>query len=159
MRTILPITLFIAISFYSGCLTTQAPETGIARESQTRVVHPLIPNVAPARILADLDKAYADALEDASNPTPEEIVYTLNPISKENEDLLWKRFDGEDYVLVETWVSASNVGYYQNGPDGFYQSGSHLIWVSCPYLQELCSKHIRRSRFGAAPLPAHRPPT
>ncbi|MEO0509781.1 MAG: hypothetical protein AAF065_07980 [Verrucomicrobiota bacterium] len=140
MKKSLPIVLFTTASLISGCYTTgkaKAPASPVASKSAT---YP-IPSVAPESVLANIDQAYADALDDASNPTPKEIVDTLNSISKTNEDLLWKTFSGQDYVLVETWISASDVQYYQNGPDGFYNNGTHLIWVSpCPYLQDLCSK-------------------
>ena len=86
-----------------------------------------------------LPSAYLKAVQDAANPEPDEVYHDLLPISLSNTKLVRKTFDGEDYVLMVTWVG--NTRYYKNtDQDGFYNTQRFDIWVTvAPELQQRCA--------------------
>ncbi|MCP4590770.1 MAG: hypothetical protein GY842_08495, partial [bacterium] len=91
---------------------------------------------------------YAAAVADASDPQPGEIFDDLIAIPGRHK-LRWLEIDGESYVLMVTWTSDRTVGYYKNDEQGFYDTGSHEIWVTAvPEVRERCSD----PEFGKADL-------
>ncbi len=91
---------------------------------------------------------YAAAVADAADPQPGEISDDLVAIPGRHK-LRWQEIDGESYVLMVTWTSDRTVGYYQNDEQGFYDTGSHEIWVTAvPEVRERCSD----PEFGKADL-------
>lgn len=86
-----------------------------------------------------LPPAYMAAVRDAANPEPEEIYDGLTPIAASNARLVRKTIDGEQYVLMVTWVG--NANYYTiTDQDGFYDTQDFNIWVTVvPELQQRCS--------------------
>lgn len=75
----------------------------------------------------DLRTLYRDAMMTAVYPDSSKIDTNLVPINQQNPNLIWKKFNGEPYVLVVTWKSAS---YYPNGGDSLYNTGPYPIWVT-----------------------------
>ena len=97
-----------------------------------------------------LDKAYDEAkvkelysasIADAAIPETNEISNQLESISPQNKKLRWKKIDGEDHVLVVTWISDSTF-FNQIKPDKrpFKSDSFHIIWVTLfPEMQTVCS--------------------
>jgi len=78
---------------------------------------------------------YAQAIADAAYPTETKISTNLTIISKENKKLQWKTIEGEEHILVATWVSEQAVNYYP--ASGAYNTKSFPIWVTAiPDLKE-----------------------
>ncbi len=75
----------------------------------------------------DLKTLYRDAMRTAVYPDSSKIYTNLVSITRQNPDLIWKNFNGEPYLLVVTWKSAS---YYPNGGDSLYNTGPYAIWVT-----------------------------
>ncbi len=86
-----------------------------------------------------LPSAYLEAVQDAANPEPDEVYHDLLPISLSNTKLIRKTFDGEEYVLMVTWVG--NASYYKTtDQDGFYNTQKFDIWVTlAPELKQRCA--------------------
>jgi hypothetical protein len=84
----------------------------------------------------NLTDLYQKAIEDAMAPDSSKICNNLLPINKENDALIWKTVNGEEYLLVVTWKQ--NVNYYKLYIDSaFYNTGSHPLWVTAvPELKE-----------------------
>jgi hypothetical protein len=83
--------------------------------------------------------AYLEAVRDAANPEPDEVYDRLIPVAASNTKLVRKTFDGEQYILVVTWVG--NASYYKiTDQDGFYHTQGFDIWVTvAPELQQQCA--------------------
>lgn len=81
----------------------------------------------PAVNAQDLRKLYRDAMSIAVYPDSAKIATNLVAITPQNPELTWKTFNGEQYVLVVSWKSAS---YYPNGGDSLYNTGPYSIWVT-----------------------------
>lgn len=72
---------------------------------------------------------YRQAVKSAMYSEINKIDTNLVPINKQNNNLIWKQINGEDYILVVTWKQ--NVSYYQKYINsGFYNTGSYPIWVT-----------------------------
>lgn len=72
---------------------------------------------------------YRQAIRNAIYPESEEVFNQLVPVAKENDKLVWKTIDNEDYVLVVSWKQ--NITYYKTYLDSaFYNTGSYNIWVT-----------------------------
>jgi len=77
----------------------------------------------------NLAACYRNSIGDAMSPDSSKICYHLVPINKQNDRLIWKQIDGEDYLLVVTWKQ--NINYYKPYLDSaFYDTGSYPIWVT-----------------------------
>lgn len=91
---------------------------------------------------------YQAAIDDAFDPQPGEIFDQLIAIPGRHK-LRWQEIAGESYVLMVTWTSDRTVGYYRNDEQGFYDTGSHEIWVTAvPEVRYRCSD----PEFGKADL-------
>jgi hypothetical protein len=75
----------------------------------------------------DLRTFYRNAMSNAVYPDSSKINTNLVAITPQNPNLTWKTFNGENYLLVVTWKSAS---YYPNGGDSLYNTGPYQIWVT-----------------------------
>lgn len=75
----------------------------------------------------DLRTLYRNAMNNSAYPDSAKMDKNLVAITPKNPDLIWKTFNGEPYVLVVTWKSAS---YYPNGGDSLYNTGPYSIWVT-----------------------------
>ncbi len=86
-----------------------------------------------------LPPAYLEAVRDAANPEPDEVYGHLIPVAASNPKLVRKAFDGEEYVLMVTWVG--NASYYKTtDQDGYYNTQGFDIWVTVvPELQQRCA--------------------
>jgi len=83
---------------------------------------------------------YLEAVENAANPQPDEIYSDLTPISSANTELVRKNVDGEEFVLVVSWVGDASY-YRQTDQKGFYNTGRRDIWVTVvPELKERCAE-------------------
>lgn len=72
---------------------------------------------------------YQEAISDAMSPDSSKICYELAPINKQNNNLIWKTINGEDYLLVVTWKQ--KVDYYKPYLDSaFYNTGLYPIWIT-----------------------------
>ena len=81
------------------------------------------------------DPLYERAVLDAMAPAPDEIYKNLVYINPQNEDLIWKEIDGEQYLLVVSWKYDTT--YYKPDKSGFYNTGDYQIWVTtAPELRE-----------------------
>src|SRR5438874_152470 len=83
--------------------------------------------------------AYMQAITDAMNPTPEEIVHNLVAIVRSNPQLVWKDIDGVAHVLMTTVTG--NTTYYESSVGRAYDTGTHEIWVTAvPELRDKCGQ-------------------
>ncbi|MEM9546010.1 MAG: hypothetical protein AAGA77_08550, partial [Bacteroidota bacterium] len=72
---------------------------------------------------------YRQSIETAMSPAPGKICNDLVSIVPQNQDLVWKTIDREDYLLVVTWKN--NVSYYKPYLDStFYNTGDYSIWIT-----------------------------
>lgn len=72
---------------------------------------------------------YMQAVRDAIYPESNEIYDKLVPVTRQNNNLIWKNINGEDYVLVVSWKQ--NITYYKTYLDSvFYNTGPYNIWVT-----------------------------
>lgn len=72
---------------------------------------------------------YQKAIEDAMSPAPDEIYKELVAIEAGNENIIWKDFRGEKYLLVVTWKQ--DVSYYEPYIDSlYYNTAAYPIWVT-----------------------------
>lgn len=72
---------------------------------------------------------YRKSIENAMSPGPEKIDTNLVAINHQNKQLIWKKIEGEDYILVVTWKQ--NVSYYKPFVDSTaYNTGGYPIWVT-----------------------------
>jgi len=79
--------------------------------------------------VADDSYLYREAIENSMSPGPSKISTDLVPINTQNADLLWKKIDGEDYILVVTWKQ--NISYYKPYLDSaYYNTGKYPIWIT-----------------------------
>ena len=72
---------------------------------------------------------YKQAVLDAMAPDSSKIDLNLVPINTQNNDLVWKEINGENYLLVVTWKQ--DITYYQPYLDSaFYNTGNYPIWIT-----------------------------
>lgn len=85
-----------------------------------------------------IQRLYSNGIEDAAKPQPWEITNSLITINKNNQNLVWKEINKEQYVLVSSWKKDTK--YYKNDEKtGFYNTGKYPIWVTTtPEVQNLC---------------------
>ena len=90
--------------------------------------------------IGPLPPAYLRAVSDAANPEPDEVYDFLTPIGMCNNDLVRRTIDGQEYVLVVTWVG--NTEYYKKTDQGgFYDTREHDIWVTVAHeLRQRCTE-------------------
>lgn len=103
-------------------------------------VHPPA-SAAPTAIPATggWPKAYLDAIQDALDPQPREVVNNLVAIVATNPLLKWRNFGDGPRVLMAT------LGGYTSSmpaaPGSPYNTGSREIWVTAvPQLRDVCTK-------------------
>ena len=99
------------------------------------------------------EKLYQSAVANAIYPDQSKISKNLTAITKTNPQLIWKKIDNEDYLLVVSWQSDTT--YYTR--QGFYNTGNHIIWVTAvPELKNICTRNVDSDirlmqRFGLPP--------
>lgn len=72
---------------------------------------------------------YRESIKNAIYPDSSKVDTSLVPITKQNQNLVWKNMDGVDYVLVVAWKR--DASRYQPYLDSvFYDTGSYPIWVT-----------------------------
>jgi hypothetical protein len=72
---------------------------------------------------------YQKAISEAMSPDSSKICYNLVPVNKQNDSLIRKTINGEDYILTVTWKQ--NVNYYKPYLDSaFYNTGAYPIWIT-----------------------------
>ncbi len=63
------------------------------------------------------------------SPSPEKVYSNLVYITPQNDNLVRKRINDEDYILVVTWKQ--NISYYEKYLDsGYYNTGDYPMWVT-----------------------------
>jgi hypothetical protein len=94
--------------------------------------------------LTTLQNKYRDAVQDAAIVESREIVNTLVPITKENDQLVWNK--DKTKVLVITWKSQSSYEKYIKPFTNTSKDESRVIWVTvAPQLQEFCQQHLKNN--------------
>ena len=84
-------------------------------------------------------RAYNDAIRDAINPEPDEIVYNLTSIVQSNAELAWRDFDGIPHVLMVSLVR--NTSYYENSVGKQYNTKEYYTWITAvPEIRKICSQ-------------------
>ena len=80
--------------------------------------------------------AYRQAITSAMSPDSSKIFNGLTRIDFDNENLVWKNFAGDDYILMVSWKQ--NISYYEPYiGSGFYNTGAYPLWVTAsPELKE-----------------------
>jgi hypothetical protein len=113
MKTKISILLFVLLIFGS-CQTLKISESG---------------NFTDAFL-------YQKSIKDAIYPETGEVYNKLVRVDKQNNNLIWKNIEGEDYILAVTWKQ--NISFYEKYLDSaFYNTGSHPIWITtAPELQQ-----------------------
>ena len=87
---------------------------------------------------APLPTAYLDGVDDSRVPLPSEINDQLVAINAENQNLIRKTIEGEEHILVVTWVAKN---YYPGLFPQKQNNGPYIIWVTCvPQLKDFCSQ-------------------
>ena len=83
---------------------------------------------------------YRMAIQSSMYPETSKIDTQLVSINKQNPNLIWKTFDGEDYILVVTWKQ--NKSYYEPYIDSaYYNTGKYPIWITtAPELRQRMQK-------------------
>lgn len=72
---------------------------------------------------------YQESVVNSMSPDQSKIYTHLVPINPQNKDLVWKKIEGEDYVLVVTWKQ--DTSYYRPYPNSDnYNTGNYQIWVT-----------------------------
>ncbi|WP_375559530.1 hypothetical protein ACE193_17570 [Bernardetia sp. OM2101] len=72
---------------------------------------------------------YQKSIESSMSPSPQKVYPNLVSITPENTNLIRKRINGEDYILMVTWKQ--NISYYEKYLDSaHYNTGSYPIWVT-----------------------------
>ena len=75
--------------------------------------------------------SYRSAVKDAMYPEQKDVYDKLIPITKKNNNLIWKTIDCNEYVLMVSWKGSKK--YYEpylNPDSTFYPTGGYPIWVS-----------------------------
>jgi len=80
-------------------------------------------------IASEDEPLYRQSITNAMSPNSSKINYDLISISKQNTDLIWKNFNGEDYLLVVAWKSKDSI-YKPYLDSNFYNTGNYPIWVT-----------------------------
>jgi hypothetical protein len=63
------------------------------------------------------------------SPSPEKVYTNLVSITPQNDNLIRKRINNEDYILMVTWKQ--NISFYEKYLDStHYNTGNHLMWVT-----------------------------
>lgn len=93
---------------------------------------------------ADLEAAYAAAVEDAQHPAPSKICRNLTAITAYNGDLVWEGAPGVSRVLMATWTGYP--GYvvgksYKAQSHEKYQASVDLWVTAVPDVKEFIRKH------------------
>ena len=79
------------------------------------------------------------AIADAMNPTPQEVVNNLVAIVRSNPSLVWKDIDDVPHVLMTTLTG--NTSYYDGRIGQRFDTGTHDIWVTAvPELRNRCAQ-------------------
>jgi len=84
---------------------------------------------------------YNEAIQYAMYPEEFKVYDSLVPITKENPDLIWKMFDGEEYVLMVSWKGYIDP-YVPYKDTGYFTTPAEWpIWVTAaPQLQQCMKK-------------------
>ena len=119
---------FVLASFVgllSGCASTLAPASQSSGSS-----------LPPA---GAWPQAYKDAINDALDPEPNEVVTNLVAIVRSNPTLVWKDFDDGARVLMVSLVS--DPSFYRDKIGGPYETGNRDTWVTAvPELRRACAQ-------------------
>jgi len=88
-----------------------------------------------------LSQKYEQSIIDASTLEHWEVTNTLNPVSVDNSSLHWKRINGNDHVLVVTWVG-EDISWAKNDPiTKQFNTSKYDNWVTLfPEVKMACSK-------------------
>ncbi len=79
---------------------------------------------------------YQQSIVNAMSPEPDKVYDKLIPITRQNPDLRWKAFNGEDYLLVVSWKRSDSI-YKPYMDSAFFPTQSWPIWIStAPQLLE-----------------------
>ena len=72
---------------------------------------------------------YQRSIQNSIYPNESKVSTSLVSLDKKNENLVWKKINGEDYILVVTWKQ--NVSYYEAYLDSsYYNTGPYPIWIT-----------------------------
>jgi len=72
---------------------------------------------------------YQQSIVDAMSPDSAKVCTNLVSVNEQNNSLIWKTIDGEDYLLVVTWKQ--NISYYKPYLDSaFFNTGNYPIWIT-----------------------------
>ncbi|MBI9034120.1 MAG: hypothetical protein JEZ03_06595 [Bacteroidales bacterium] len=78
---------------------------------------------------SNVNQLYLESVANACLPTQAKVYDGLFSITAENNQLIRKQIDGEEYILTVSWKNT--VKWYVNDPKtGFYNSGGYQIWVT-----------------------------
>jgi hypothetical protein len=87
---------------------------------------------------AYLDALYKNAVIDARDPQPDEVLLNLTAINESNLDLRWEGKPGKSRILVVTLVTLEGASTYKEGK----QVTDREIWVTAhPELQKFCRQY------------------
>lgn len=89
--------------------------------------------VSKNQSMAAMLPSYQDAINDALNPTPEEVVDNLVSISRTNTDLQWRLLGSTEYVNMVT------LGSTQYTPGDVVRTEDYMWVTAVPEVQQLCS--------------------
>lgn len=80
---------------------------------------------------------YQEAIKNSILPDSSKIFYNLTEINNQNENIIWRTINNEQYLLVVSWVKSSSY-YFIKDEYGFYNTGDYDIWVTVvPELKNL----------------------
>ncbi len=88
---------------------------------------------------------YQKSIENSMSPSTEKIYANLVSITAQNNNLIRKRINGEEYILMVTWKQ--EISYYEKYLDSaHYNTGNYPIWVTtAPELVQRMKKEKTKS--------------
>jgi hypothetical protein len=72
---------------------------------------------------------YQQSIVNVMSPDSAKVCTNLVPVNHQNNNLIWKTINGDDYLLVVTWKQ--NISYYKPYLDStFFNTGGYPIWIT-----------------------------
>jgi hypothetical protein len=76
----------------------------------------------------DETSLYQQSILNAMSPGPDKVYTNLVAINNQNQNLIRKKINNEEYILVVTWKQ--DTSYYKPDDTGFYNTRGYPIWVT-----------------------------
>jgi hypothetical protein len=82
------------------------------------------------------ESVYESAIQDASDPELDEVVYTLTPLTLDNGNLEFEEIDGKTYLKVVSWKKEETKNFFMQmlggQTKGELNTGKYFNWITIP---------------------------